>query len=340
MKKLQTILSGLLGMFLAVGFFILTTGCEGPQGPEGEPGSNAMGTCIECHDMSSDLKAKIIQYNNSLHATGSAFARNETNCAPCHSSEGFRERILTGAQTTATVINNPTPPDCRTCHNIHSTYTDKDYELTTTAPVTLWVGGETINVGKGNLCVNCHQPRPTSPMPVPDGDSISITSNRWGPHYGTQSVILAGVGGIKFPNPSVPYNNSIHKTAVKDGCVGCHMQLPYGNQAGGHTMLMGYGEEGETPLAKVCATCHEGATNFDLAGTQTTIDSLMTILKEKLYEKGIYNKTNDLAKPGKHAANVAAAYYNYKTVAYDRSRGVHNFKYTKALLINSIDKLQ
>lgn len=343
MKKLQTILSGLLSSILVIGFFVFTVGCEGPEGPEGISGIDGNGTCMECHNVSSDLKARIIQYQNSLHATGDAFARNDVSCAPCHSSEGFRERIMTGAQTTAGIIENPTPPDCRTCHNIHSTYTDKDYNLTTTAPVKLWVGGATVDVGKGNLCVNCHQPRPTTPLPVPSDvmtDSLTLTNNRWGPHYGTQSVILAGVGGVQFPDPAVPYKSSIHKTAVKDGCVGCHMQSPYGNQAGGHTMLMGYGEEGETPLAKVCAKCHEGATNFNLAGTQTTIDSLMTVLKDILVEKGIYNTANDLAKTGKHQANVACAYYNYKTVVYDRSRGVHNFQYTKALLINSISKLQ
>lgn len=339
MKKLQTILSGLLMSIVAIGFFVLTTACEGPEGPQGLSGIDGNGTCGDCHNVSSELKARILQYENSLHARGTTFARSDVTCAPCHTNEGFLEVVGTGAQATKEKVLNPTPPGCRTCHNIHTTFSEKDYALTNTAPVTLWVAGVKVDFGKGNLCANCHQPRPTTPMPVPNGDPVNITNSRFGGHYGSQAAMLAGAGGIKFPNPKEPYANTVHKTAVHDGCVGCHMQSPYGNLAGGHTMLMGY-NDGTTPLAAVCAKCHEGATNFNVAGIQTTVDSLMAVLKEKLVEKGIYNTANDLAKTGTHAANVAAAYYNYKFVYYDKSKGVHNPKYTKAILINSIEALQ
>jgi hypothetical protein len=54
---------------------------------------------------------------------------------------------------------NPTHQDCRTCHQIHTTYTGADWALETDAPVVMVTSGATFDGGSGNLCANCHQAR-------------------------------------------------------------------------------------------------------------------------------------------------------------------------------------
>ena len=61
------------------------------------------------------LLAKQMQFHNSLHYLGENFGTaNRTQCAVCHTHEGFRESLTTKLDTTLAVIPNPTGPNCRT----------------------------------------------------------------------------------------------------------------------------------------------------------------------------------------------------------------------------------
>jgi hypothetical protein len=44
--------------------------------------------------------------------------------------------------------------------------------------------------------------------------------------------------------------------------------------------------------------------------------------------------------PGTYANELAGAFYNYKVIEEDRSHGLHNYKYTKTLLTNSIAAIE
>jgi len=152
---------------------------------------------------------------------------------------------------------------CSTCHSsLHKTGGIADISpLTSVAPVamTMWGGTKTINLtqdgGISNLCTKCHQPRPftrtfgdknvidyaaliSSPTTVFfDGANPTSTANvntirpsyRTHTHYGTQSAIFAGVGGVEFGSG---YTNSQHTTVAT--CQACHMANVTG-RAGGHT---------------------------------------------------------------------------------------------------------
>jgi len=184
---------------------IMFTSCtkEGPQGPagpagkDGTNGQDANATCRQCHSFSDTIVAKIFQYDASQHATGSTTFENRNTCAPCHTSQGFQEVVATGADTTLVAVNDAAPINCRTCHNIHATYTSADWALKTTAPYKLKIDPTitmdfTADGGSANLCGRCHQPRkralglPTRPgmihlkSPVPVGGRImDLNQQSW-----------------------------------------------------------------------------------------------------------------------------------------------------------------
>jgi len=317
-------------------------GPTGPQGPQGEPGINGQdgtASCILCHDNSETIRSKSIQWEASVHATGGNFERNGTDCAPCHTSQGFKERIATGAQTTANVISDPTPPNCYTCHKIHTDYTTSDWDRTTTDAVTFWINDTSHDFGKGNICAQCHQARIPDPQPTATAaanDSVTITSPYWGIHHGPQGVMLAGTGGVEFTG-SLTYTNSAHTAVVTDACVTCHMADAYGTQAGGHTMNMTYLYHGQEKLNDAaCKTCHTDVST-DIDNVHAELDPIFQSLKVALAQRGVLDTTSMHPVPKKMKEIEAGAILNLLFFEEDRSEGVHNTDYAKALLQNSLE---
>jgi len=201
------------------------------------------------------------------------------------------------------------------------------------------VNGGTVDFGSGNLCINCHQSRPYE-IPDMSSDSTDITSSRWGTHHGPQGSLIFGIGGFEVPG-SVAYSNSPHKDLLAKGCVDCHMAEAFGNSAGGHTFNMTYiYHGGETPNMVACTQCHAGADDFNINGTQDEIEALLEELKGLLIAEGVYNTNNGLWNTGRYPTNVAGAALNFKFIEEDRSHGVHNYEYAKALLQNAIEAIQ
>jgi len=316
-------------------------GVAGPVGPVGPAGQDANQNCTQCHTGDPLLLAQQLQWENSTHLTGDRFRYgSSTSCGACHSHEGFLDRLATGEMTSSQGYENPTPINCRTCHQIHTTYTSADFALTSTDPVTLWINDETVDVGTGNLCVNCHQPRIASPFPVLGGGPYEITSTRWGMHYSVQGAIVGGTVGYEIAGPTAyPTTNSSHgNPAVNEGgCVTCHMAPPRGADAGGHSLKMNYEYSGSTrEYDEGCeaAGCHDSMSGFDDLGIQTDVEALLVTLAAKLTAAGIMDD-GDPAK-GIWAADPAGALLNYVLVGADGTSGVHNPGYVKALLSNSI----
>ena len=213
-------------------------------------------------------------------------------------------------------VTNPTMPNCRTCHQIHTTYTEADWALTTRSAVQFVATGGTFAKDASNICANCHQPR-MAPPAAGSGD-VNVNSVRWGPHHGVQGTSLIGVGGY-----GVDASPSIHYSSTKDACVTCHMNN------GRHEM---------EPALEACLTCHPGATDFDINGVQTEIKGLVTELKGLLETKGLLK--DDLAVPGTYPESQAGALWNYLGVTEDSSFGVHNPNYLRELLQSAIASLK
>jgi hypothetical protein len=292
--------------------------------------------CINCHESRGLVLTRNVQRSTSLHGSSFTFQGNAAECAICHSSEGFTERIAAGTFEISADIKNPSPINCRTCHQIHKTYTSSDWALTISTPVILQLAGDTFNWGKGNLCANCHQARPGD-VPQEGGGNYEITSTDFGPHHGPQAEMTAGVGGYgdKYTGPSVHYQ------AIADGCVTCHMtDNTYGKESGGHTMSMSF-QNSESPVDYVaaCIECHKDIETFDRNGVQTEIISVLEELRMLLVAQGLIDESGS-GIVGTFSSEQAGALWNYKIVEEDKSFGVHNPGFAKFLLQTAIDALK
>jgi hypothetical protein len=312
------------------------TGPAGPQGPPGPAGSAAELdvanlSCTECHNDTTIIWSKEAQFReSSIHGTGEAFIRGESgSCAGCHGTEGAKARIDAGLpphDASVEGIVNVSPFDCRTCHQIHTTYTGADFALTGNAQaVQLEYSPGTYDGGDGNLCVNCHQSRNEFPaLTGAEGAEFEVTSNRFGPHHGIEAQMLLGEGAFLVDADSSP-----HYAQVTDTCVGCHM-----GEERNHTY---------EPEVERCQACHSDAESFDIDGTQTEVMELMEQLKALLISAGIVDLELDpegsRTVTGFFPEEVVAARWNYMMVLEDHSMGPHNPSYIKAMLQASIDAL-
>lgn len=321
-------------------------GPTGPTGPEGPTGQNGAENCLDCHGSNQLITAKLFQWENSIHALGGHYDRNTSSCAGCHTSQGFLERIASGQPSPTGTIDDPLPINCYTCHQIHQTYSSEDWALASTGPVTFWVGGETADIGAGNLCINCHQARVPSPaLPEPGVDGMAtVTSSRFGPHHGSQGVLFTGNGAYEVPGPAA-YNNSVHTNLVENSCISCHMATVTGGRAaGGHTFRV-ESEAGSLNYSG-CTQCHTDEDELEalVEATQTEIDGLLQQLGSRLKELGfLKDNLEDVNASSGSPLNLTnvqlGVLWNYQYIREDQSLGVHNYKYAKALLENSIAAL-
>lgn len=342
-KSLVTgLLRGMAPRFLLIGAALVLAACAGeagpegpagatgPAGPQGPPGEAAVLdvanlSCTECHNDTTLIVSKEAQFRlASVHGTGEAFERGEsTNCAGCHGTEGAKARINAGLpphDPSVEGVVNVSPYDCRTCHNIHTTYTKADFSLTGAGqPVVLERTGGTFDKGLGNLCANCHQIR--NELPVATGGTFEVTSTRFGTHYGVEAQMLLGEGGLLATG-----SPSVHYEQTDDTCVTCHM----GDERN-HTY---------EPQVVRCQSCHADLETFDNDGVQTEIAALLEEVKALLIDSGImladYEENGEIqhnrSVPGVYPEAVASAMWDYMFVVSDQSMGVHNPAFARALL--------
>lgn len=299
------------------------TGAEGPAGPAGESATTAELSCIECHDDTTMLTGKSTAWGDSLHGTGEAYVRaGSASCAGCHSGGAFTAMIEAGITPDAVEAGDPDPTrqDCRACHEVHTTYTTADWALTTTAPVAMYAfEGETYDGGEGNLCATCHEARRGMDAAV-DG-MVEVTSTHWGPHHGPQSSMMLALAG----GGDVSGSASVHYSQVEDTCVTCHL-----GDGADHTF---------EPGVASCQACHSGAEDFDIGGVQTETQAMLDELGAALTAKGMLDEEGTMVV-GIYPEAEAAALWNWIYVGLeDKSLGVHNPSYTKALLQAGLDAL-
>ncbi len=238
--------------------------------------------CTACHNDTTLIVSKDAQFHESKHGTGDAFIRGASaDCAGCHGSEGAKARInahLAPHDPSIEGVVNVSPYNCRTCHNIHMTYTVADFALTgAEQPVKMENTSSTFDGGAGNLCANCHQIR--NPMPVADGGQIKVDNPRWGTHHGVEASMMLGEGGL-----GVDGAIGAMYLSVQDTCVGCHMGDEHN-----HTF--------EAQVSR-CTGCHQDAKSFDIDGVQTEVKAMLDQVKGKLVAKGVLNADSGLAVPG------------------------------------------
>ncbi len=278
--------------------------------------------CMACHNDTTVITGKKTAMSESMHGIGESFGRGtRAGCAGCHSGGAFSDMVAAGLTPDTVEVGDPEPTrqSCRACHQVHTGYTVADWALETTAPVALYaLEGAIYDGGKGNLCVNCHQPRRQIAAADPN-DNIAVTSTHWGPHHGPQSTMLLGTGGAGGV-AGVP---SFHYRLVDDTCVACHI---------GPDMVHTF-----EAVESSCDECH--APEDDIDGAMAAVDALIAELHDLLEAKGLYHDGHPVV--GVYPVAEASALWNYIFIAVeDGSSGAHNPPYTKALLEASIAALQ
>jgi hypothetical protein len=284
-------------------------------------------TCTECHNETTLITGKKTAWETSLHGSGTAtaYAGTRANCAGCHSGGTFKAMVAAGQLPTEVedATGEATHQDCRTCHEIHTSYTGADWVLTTTEPVVMYAfeEGTVYDGGEGNLCGRCHQPRRELAEADADGN-IEVDSTHWGPHHGPQTAVLLGIGGAG----EVEGNPSAHYSMVGDTCVACHL-----GEGDDHTFA---------PDVAACQECHSGIEDFDVNGLQTEVAEKLAEVGELLVAKGLWDEEEDHPVVGIYPEAEAQALWNYIFILHeDESTGVHNPTYTKALLDASLEAL-
>jgi hypothetical protein len=301
------------------------TGPAGPAGADGADADLASLTCTECHNDTTLITGKEAQYDESLHANGEAYVRGTSaGCAGCHSGGAFSEMIAAGGNPSTVEAGdpNPTRQDCRTCHEIHTTYTGEDWALATTDAVVLYAFADaTFDGGMGNLCANCHQPRRGFDSYISeDGTSVTGISSHWGPHHGPQSAMLLGVAGAGVDGSASPHMK------VTDTCVTCHM-----GEGDNHTWEI---------QDAACVECH--GEDFDYSEAQAEVQALLDELGDKLVAAGLLSSNDVDGHPAVASDAVvpvdqATALWNWIMIAHeDKSLGGHNMSYTMDLLEYSL----
>lgn len=309
-------------------------GQNGQNGQDGMDGSNGTINCGVCHT-GTIISSKQFQYASSGHKAGLnvAYAGGQARCAECHSSEGFIEYQIKGA--IAADFTKPTAFNCKTCHSLHSTFTYTDFGLRADSPVALKIGG-TLDLGDAsNLCINCHQARTKEPNTDKPGATFNISSIHYGPHHGPQANLFEGIGFAEIDGPIIypASGSSLHRTQAS--CVSCHM-AEFADKSGGHTF--------KPSLAK-CNSCHTfTAASFNYFGKQADIQLQLDELRDQLLALHVIEwiEADKSYEPiiGTYPMVQAQAYFNWIGLTEDRSLGVHNLVYARALLTNSIAALK
>jgi len=223
-------------------------------------------------------------------------------------------------------------------------------------------GSQSGSFKSGNACMWCHKSRKDVTNYIL-ATANSITSTTWGPHEGPQSDVFVGAGKGAYEYPPKTYSNSAHNSPANfpTGCVGCHM-APVAENGG-------IGDHSFYPQTSTCTKCHgSNVPNFDVGGGQSAVKGMLRSLRTKLNSMllitrdGINPLTSDQLKDDdfaldetlpQKAADVlpppavtprppvlgptAGALYNYIVMARGSAFGVHNPKYTKQVLYDSIE---
>lgn len=401
MKKITNLF---IAAMLIIGMFAACEGPEGPMGPKGDTGAPGSGSvvnwegfkdgivCGECHNPDIDTTyyvwARKFQWEQSTHFLGGTWAtRNNAPCSGCHTTEGLVQRALAGFPPQVFPIGwsvvssqpNSTPVGCFACHSPHS---KGDFSLRTESlsGVVHWspmegIEDPTLDLGKGNMCMMCHQTRGTSFSPKmrqSQGatDTLKITSSRWYPHYGVQGLMFLGAGyggGFEFPGSS--YDNSSHPShsqIIEGGCGTCHMAEPEDGISGGHTFNIEYDEGDYNTNGCLQAGCHSGEIDVEtyVGGSASltdgmgvheyvaeNLDTLANLLRSKGYigSNGLVQGNNGTSNAsssnprtfvGSSGLLQAGALYNYYFIEHDASHGIHNARYTIKLLNDSIEEMK
>mgnify|MGYP003574630842 FL=1 len=183
-------------------------------------------------------------------------------------------------------------------------------------------------------------------MPVLGGDSVTVTSTRYGTHHSPVAQVISGNGLFAFAGSANIPDGVLHVHGDPEFnpgvCATCHMGTAFGEQAGGHTFAMSYEYHGrDVENIAGCADCHKTVEDFDHFNARPETKTLLAELDVELQRLGIRKAGADFyAVTGTYPADVAAAFLNWQIISEDKSGGLHNPPYVINTLKNTIAKMK
>jgi hypothetical protein len=315
-------------------------------------------------------------------------------CGNCHAIDGLEQRATgavgtseggvvanlktgelqyevptTGAQASASYTGSAAVAEvyCTTCHAVtnandpHKTgkpWTPGSFPLVVSAdgggvnieksPSTAAVTGTSAgDFGPGNTCMWCHRSRvDITHYLTPTGNAI--TSVYWGPHEGPEADLFTGIGGYEYKGAT--YGQSTHEQELS--CTDCHMvNVADNDNVPDHSF---------NPSLTACLGCHATATNFNINGFQSQVQSALTQIETTFNTAGLLTRatappytplttaelgdgdwSQDQPVPGGMidgallTQDQAGALYNYLVLSRGGASGVHNPTYIAQLLYDS-----
>lgn len=276
-----------------------TGGAHLPNDPVGSPRvSLASEVCGTCHGEPA-RHGRFQQWQLSPHANYElAIDESESgSCSRCHTANGFLAwmPVLTGevpgdplADIEVTwTADEAHPQTCQACHDPHDIGTTSGNTPNATVRIMgdtppLTAGFTATDVGKGAICMTCHNGRRGLRNDSNFNTEVYGTSEASrAPHLGPQADLIMGEN---FYLVDVGQRANHSKTAnVKDTCVTCHMEetppppdLSYNLGGTNHTFYA-------SPA--ICQSCHPG---LDASDFQDPIEDRMHELETAL-ESAFYN---------------------------------------------------
>ena len=327
--------------------------------------SFAAGTCGQCHD-------EYAEWEKSRHADGMAYGYHEISrtllvqCSKCHYARTFARTVASAAEAGVEFHDvsyakraagiGPLMPDlskapardeggisCVACHRPHDAGAGGSAGLRTGDP--------------GPLCQTCHEQKWQNTMLEGNAGNVGNGYEYPGEDYDVfnahdtpKKCVLCHGGDLV---------DALDGNGVR--AVGGHTLRMRG--AGADGRLGGFGPRADAPGSTrnpddvddvlndaACSACHGQIESFDVDGTQAEIHATWRELGELL--RVANSGTLPGFKPGDKCATchrggtmpfdddpalvLESAYTNYKLIGNDRSWGVHNPRYARKLLADSV----
>ncbi|MFN2443141.1 MAG: cytochrome c3 family protein, partial [Thermoanaerobaculia bacterium] len=262
--------------------------CENCHGPhdgvahmkaDGSRKTQSSDLCGTCHGEPA-RHGRYQQWQLSAHANyqlAEDEAGNAT-CAKCHTSQGFIQWEMNNFSTASLKIDwkpeEAHPVTCVACHDPHyvgttsgGPTTNATVRVSGTTPA-LTSGFTATNVGRGAICMTCHNGR----RGLRNDSNFSLAAAGTAPHQGPQADILMGQN-MYFVQTGVRSNHA----NIEDACVTCHMEatpppaeLSYNLGGTNHTFYA---------RPQICTSCH---TSITLQSVQGPIEEKMHSLKHEI----------------------------------------------------------
>lgn len=319
-------------------------------------------TCADCHNTNSDNQAIRQQWAASGHANTGSLPwidydfKTRSTCVRCHTTTGFvaySSANMVAAWGTASDTGTKEVLTCRGCHSDSATGT-----VRTVKPNKPYTNDQTFtnaDVGKSNICMDCHGGRDTGNAAIALILKPYSSASSYATHYLPAGGTLQGKVGYNYRStyPALADNShgkigtlDANGTGTNGPCVTCHMSA---TDKHSFTPVTRDGSGTITAIkTNICANCHNSSLPAaTLDAKRLAFKDALEILRIALADKGyIWTPATDNFNSGYKGINwgttaqggkdIMGAAHNYKLFVKEPGAYAHNPEYARQLIIDSI----